>query len=69
MSPAIILLLTQLLELLPAMIEAGIKIQGLVARTQAALASGSTDINDVQWQAVKKEVDDLTARLNADPAP
>ena len=68
MDPAtIIMILSQIIALLPSLIAAGVKIEGLVARVTAAVQSGSVDPTDVQWQAVNKELDDLTARLNADP--
>jgi hypothetical protein len=67
-ATAIIAILTQIIALLPALIAAGVQIEGLVARVTAAVNSGSTDPTDAQWQAVNAELDALTAQLNKDPA-
>lgn len=66
-ATAIIAILMQIVTMLPDLIAAGIKIEGLIARVTTAVQSGSVDPTDVQWTAVNKELDDLTARLNADP--
>lgn len=63
----IIAILMQVISMLPELIQAGIKIEGLIARTLKAAESGSTDPTDAQWAAVNNELDALTARLNADP--
>ncbi len=66
-AAAIVALLMQVITMLPELIQAGIKIEGLIARVTTAVQSGSVDPTDVQWTAVNKELDDLTARLNVDP--
>lgn len=66
-ATAIISILMQIISLLPELIQAGIKIEGLIARTLKAVESGSQDPTDAAWTAVNKELDDLTVRLNADP--
>jgi len=64
---AIIAILMQLISMLPALIAAGVQIEGLIARVQTAVASGSTDPTDEMWSALQSEIDALTAQLNADP--
>jgi hypothetical protein len=51
------------------LIQAGVQIEGLIARVTNAVQSGSTDPTDAQWTALQGEIDALTAQLNADPAP
>lgn len=65
--PAILALLAQLISMLPALIAAGVQIEGLIARVQSAVATGSTDPTDAQWSALQSEIDALTAQLNTDP--
>lgn len=65
-AAAIVALLTQIIVLLPDLIAAGVKIEGLIARVTKA-AQGGADPTNVEWDAVNKELDQLTARLNADP--
>ena len=66
---AIIGILAQIIALLPQLIAAGVEVAGLVARVQAAVASGATDPTDAQWTALQQEIDTLTAQLNTDPVP
>lgn len=63
----IVAILMQVISLLPELIQAGIKIEGLIARTLKAVESGSADPTDSQWEAVNNEIAALTARLNVDP--
>lgn len=66
-AAAIVTLLVQIISLLPALIAAGVQIEGLVARVTDAVKSGSTDPTSDQWQAVNAELDALTKQLNTDP--
>ncbi len=66
-AAAIIALLMQVITLLPALIQAGIEIQGLIKRVQDAVGSGSMDPTDAMWQAVNAEIDALRTQLNTDP--
>lgn len=66
--PAIAVILAQIIALLPSLIAAGVQIEGLIARVQAAVAGGATDPSDASWLAVNAELDALTAQLNKDPA-
>ena len=66
---AIVAILAQIIALLPSLIAAGVEVAGLVARVQAAVASGATDPTDAQWTALQQEIDTLTAQLNTDPVP
>ena len=66
--PAIAVILAQIIALLPSLIAAGVQIEGLIARVQAAVAGGATDPSDASWQAVNDELDALTKQLNTDPA-
>lgn len=63
---AIVAMLVQIIAMLPELIAAGVKIEGLIARVTKA-AQGGTDPTNVEWDAVNKELDQLTARLNAEP--
>lgn len=64
---AIVAILAQIIAMLPGLIAAGVQIEGLIARVQAAVAGGATDPSDASWQAVNAELDALTAQLNQDP--
>lgn len=59
-------LISQLLGLLPAVIEASDEVIGLINRAKAAIDSGA-DPSDEQWTQLNAELDALTARLNKDP--
>lgn len=64
----IIALLAQIIALMPALIAAGVEVQGLIARVQAAVASGSADPTDAMWTALDAEVATLRSALAQDPA-
>lgn len=64
----IVALLAQIISLMPALIAAGVQVEGLIARVQAAVASGSTDPTDAQWTALDAEVATLRSALAQDPA-
>jgi hypothetical protein len=66
-SAAIVALMAQIIALLPALIAAGVQIEGLLARVEAAVAGGATDPSDASWTAVNAELDALTKQLNTDP--
>ena len=66
---AIVAILAQIIALLPQLIAAGVEVAGIVARVQAAVASGASDPTDAQWTALQQEIDTLTAQLNTDPTP
>ena len=64
---SIVAILAQIIAMLPGLIAAGVQIEGLLARVQAAVQGGSEDPSDAAWTAVNAELDALTAQLNQDP--
>lgn len=60
-------IISQVLGLLPSVIEAGADVLHLIASTKAAVESGAPP-TDQQWADINAQLDALTARLNTDPA-
>lgn len=62
----ILALVAEIVSLVPQAISAGLDVVALVQKARDVLDANAAP-SDVDWQALDQQVNDLRARLNADP--